>query len=240
MTNDEAKFILAGYRPGGADARAETFREALDQARGDPVLAGWLERSVAFDRAVSDRLKRVPVPPGLRESILAGGRLSRPGSGIRRHLLAGLAAAAVLAGFIGLSLRWRAAGAPFNAAQFAQYAIADIHAPGHKEDPDPTMQAWIATETAPLDRAAMPIDIARMRDSGCRILSFRGRDLIELCFTRGGVWFHLYLLPNTRAEGAFARHEWTLPQGAAAVWSDGRYTYALATTAAPALLNRLL
>ncbi|MGH7997549.1 MAG: hypothetical protein ACREFX_14475, partial [Opitutaceae bacterium] len=84
MNNDEAKFILGGYRPGGRDAGDAAFAEALDQARRDPSLAAWLERSQAFDRAISERLKTVAPPADLRQAILAGGRLSR-GSRPRRR-----------------------------------------------------------------------------------------------------------------------------------------------------------
>jgi len=36
MNNQEAKFILAAYRPGGQDASDPLFAEALEQVRRDP------------------------------------------------------------------------------------------------------------------------------------------------------------------------------------------------------------
>src|SRR4029434_1394545 len=52
--------------------------EALAQAQRDPQLRAWLEDSQHFDRAISERLRSLDVPPDLRATILAGGRLSRP------------------------------------------------------------------------------------------------------------------------------------------------------------------
>jgi hypothetical protein len=38
MTNEEAKFILGGYRGNGRDASDALFAEALKQAQTDPAL----------------------------------------------------------------------------------------------------------------------------------------------------------------------------------------------------------
>ena len=76
MNNEEAKFILQGYRPDGTDAGDEAFRAALDQVRHDPALRDWFAREQAFDAGVSAKLNAVPAPTGLREAILAGGRVS--------------------------------------------------------------------------------------------------------------------------------------------------------------------
>ena len=74
MTNEEAKFMLNGYRPNGADADNEAFAESLAQADRDPALRKWFDREQAFDRIVADKLRTVSAPEGLRESILAGRR----------------------------------------------------------------------------------------------------------------------------------------------------------------------
>ena len=79
MNNEEAKFILQGYRPNGADAGDAAFRAALEQVQRDPALREWFARQQAFDAAVSTKLDAVPAPVGLREAILAGGRRVVPG-----------------------------------------------------------------------------------------------------------------------------------------------------------------
>src|SRR5712692_2933132 len=78
MDNQEAKFILTAYRPGGQDASDPRFAEALEQARRDPVLEQWFKESVAFDATVTEKLRAVRVPADLRENILAGAKISRP------------------------------------------------------------------------------------------------------------------------------------------------------------------
>ena len=62
MDNQEAKFILSAYRPGGQDASDPRFAEALEQARRDPVLERWFSESIAFDAAMTEKLGAIAVP----------------------------------------------------------------------------------------------------------------------------------------------------------------------------------
>ncbi|MEQ2009200.1 MAG: hypothetical protein ABMA26_20660 [Limisphaerales bacterium] len=71
MNNDEAKFILRAYRPGGQDAADPQFTEALAQARRDPELARWLAEQTALDTVIGGKIQSVPVPADLKASILA-------------------------------------------------------------------------------------------------------------------------------------------------------------------------
>jgi len=83
MNNQEAKFILAAYRPGGQDASDPLFAEALEQVRRDPELATWFEAEQHFDAAMSEKLKGEPVPPELRANILAARKIVRPSHWLR-------------------------------------------------------------------------------------------------------------------------------------------------------------
>ncbi len=85
MNNDEAKFILAAYRPGGQDATDPLFAEALALASRDAELKGWLETQVSFDAAVSAKLREVRAPVGLRDKILADDHVSRRQRSSRRR-----------------------------------------------------------------------------------------------------------------------------------------------------------
>ncbi len=67
MDNLEAKFVLNAYRPGGQDANDPRFAEALEQVRRDPVLERWFVDSIAFDMAMTEKLRAIEVPPDLRE-----------------------------------------------------------------------------------------------------------------------------------------------------------------------------
>ena len=105
MNNEEAKFILRAYRPGGPDATDPQFAEALAQARLDPDLGHWLSEQTALDTAIGAKLQAVPVPADLKASILAGRKVVplpvTPWWRIRIHPAATAAALAVTFGVIG-------------------------------------------------------------------------------------------------------------------------------------------
>ena len=71
MTNEQAKEVLALYRPGTDDPNDPETAEALALARRDPELARWLENQVACYEAVRAKLKAIEVPPPVWESIPA-------------------------------------------------------------------------------------------------------------------------------------------------------------------------
>lgn len=75
MKNDEAKFILRAYRPGGQDAADPQFAEALAQSRRDPELGRWFAEQTALDTAIGGKLQSIPVPADLKASILAGRKI---------------------------------------------------------------------------------------------------------------------------------------------------------------------
>lgn len=78
VTNDEAKFILAAYRPGGRDANDPLFAAVLIRAYRDPQLRAWFQSQHGFDAAVSAKLRELQPPPGLRDALLVGARVSCP------------------------------------------------------------------------------------------------------------------------------------------------------------------
>ena len=103
MNNHEAQFVLNAYRPNGQDAADPQFSDALAQARRDPALQRWFDDSIAFDKAITEKLCAVEVPAGLRENILAGGKVSRPSGWLRPlHKLA-IAAAILLFAIAGFA-----------------------------------------------------------------------------------------------------------------------------------------
>ncbi|MBN2506617.1 MAG: hypothetical protein JXQ71_07980 [Verrucomicrobia bacterium] len=74
MNREDAKAILAMYRPGGRDAADPQFAEALALARADAELGAWFARQRAFDTAMSAGVKSMPVPEGLETVLLAHAR----------------------------------------------------------------------------------------------------------------------------------------------------------------------
>jgi hypothetical protein len=244
MRNEEAKFILSAYRPGGGDAENPTFTQALGMASADPALGAWFAQSRAHDAAVAAKLAQIQPPAGLREAILAGVKVSGSSKapGLGWGWIAGLAAAAavVIGGF---SMR-APAHSESGTTALADYAIDDMLNAKHgsKGEPASVLVADLQTPGKKMPGADQ-IDFEKLRDTGCRTLNFAGHDLIEVCFARDGAMFHFYV---TRRDGPLGDSVAGGPSfitqsgGAAAVWSDARFDYAVASTAGVAALRRLL
>ena len=246
MNNEEAKFILGAYRAGGQDAGDATFAEAVQRTRDDPALGAWFARSRAHDVAMAAKLREVQPPAGLREAILAGARASaaQPAWWRRPAVWAVAASVAIL---LTLVTVWRSGGASLDASATAltNFALNDLRMPGHRghEMAQGALKAWLTTAGSKLT-TGQTLDVAQLQANGCRTLKFAGWDVVEVCFERGGVVFHFYAVPRE------AMPEWdgrTAPvlvarRGgeAAAVWSDRRFHYALATTAGMEELKRVL
>lgn len=249
MNSQQAKFILQGYRPDGADAADETFAEALQHARQDPALGQWLAKSTAFDRAVAAKLNDVRPPAGLREAILAGGRVSvseQPSQASRPwwRQPAWLAVAASVA-FVGvltvglLSQRTAASGSLFD------FALADAGSLHGHLDYGP-MSADLRTKLGEpsVGLARMrPLDYAALRDTGCRTVKFQGRDVLEVCFQRDGAWFHCYIarredFPTIAAAlaPAFVEHG----KASIASWADAAHLYVVVSHSGRAALEKIL
>jgi hypothetical protein len=228
MNNAEAKFILQGYRPNGADAGDPTFGAAIEQAGKDPALGEWFAREQAFDRAISAKLEQIMPPADLRAAILAGGRVTAAGAGAARRSWwmhpVWLGAAASVAILLALALAlW-----PRSAVAFESFAVADarnsaVHG-GHGHETG-ELQAMLNNPATPLT-GKLPIDYAALHDKGCRMVQFEGRDVLEICFNRNGVWFHCYIaraadFPRLAISAVPTVAE--LGGAALASWTDGEH-----------------
>jgi hypothetical protein len=247
MNNVEAKFILQGYRPNGADAADATFSAALEQAERDPQLRDWFAREQAFDRVVSAKLEVVQAPAGLREAILAGGRVTEPSertrSFLRRPVWLAMAAGFAVLVATGVAL-W-----PTGAAakpDLGEFALADaLHSETHGGHGDLTgaLQASLDRPTTRLgDR--LPVNFKALSAAGCRSLTFNGHEILEVCFKRDGAWFHCYIARRADFPSVLAAVHPTVAdrEGGAAVamWSDASLLYVVVSKAGRSALERLL
>lgn len=244
MTIEEAKFILSAFRSNGSDTGNAAFCDALRMADGDPKLREWFAQSRAHDAAVAGKLREIMPPAGLREKVLAGARVSdsQRSSGLGWGWIAGLAAAAAVA--IGV-FSFRAPVRPESgSAALGAFAINDMVTERHGGSGEPAgaLVATLQTQGARMP-VADQIDFDRLRETGCRTLNFAGHDLVEVCFWRQGAQYHLYV---TRRDGPIGNSVAKAPAfisavaGAAVVWADDRFDYAVASRAGVEALRTLL
>jgi hypothetical protein len=232
MNHHEAKFLLRARRFNGKDANDPVFVDALAEAENDPKLKAWLENEAAFDRAMSAKLLEIQPPPGLRDAILAGSRVSQRAK-VWWRKPAWLALAASIAIILTIALQFRSPGP--SARDFAEYAMHDLataHESYNGHRPDLTeFQALVSDTSRPLP-GNVKIDADALRRLGCRTMTFAGHEVFEICFQRGGRWYHLYA---TRAEDF--SHDAIDPKSllvsnghfTATAWKDASFIYAVAT-----------
>lgn len=239
MNSTEAKFILQARRPDGADDAEPRFAEALDQARRDPALAAWLAREQAFDAAVTEKLRSTQPPAGLREAILAGAKASRPPSFWRRtRTLAMAASVAVALGL--LAAAWPLLRPAMTVDQLALGVMGEMSSDAHHREmprPQGTLRARLADPSARL-AAGLPMDFQQLKADGCRSLSVGGREVLEVCFQRGGN-FHIYVARREDFQGEATpmfRESGTL---ASVAWADDRHAYVLVSNDGAAALRTL-
>jgi hypothetical protein len=243
MNNEEAKFILQGYRPDGTDAGDEAFRAALDQVRHDPALRDWFAREQAFDAAISAKLKAMPAPVGLREAILAGGRVSSATATESRwwRSPAALAAAASIAVILGGALALWPKQAVAGTG-LAEYVMADtLHDENHMGGKGTeSLEAMLSDPTNHLSRG-LPVSFDALRKAGCRTVTYQGRDVLEVCFNRKGVWFHAYIGRRSDFPAVASAPGFMDKDGlSVASWADQAHVYLVATKAGRPALEQLL
>lgn len=252
MNNTEAKFILNAYRPSGRDADDATFCAALEQAKSDPALAAWFAREQAHGAAVASKLREITPPAGLREAILAGGRVSdgsfaaKPATAKRAfwNQPVWLAAAAAVAVLLTVSVAFwpKRAAASGALTDFALFDALETQKHGGHGEATDAFQAALSKDTTRL-AGAMPIDFTALKSNGCRTVSLAGHDVLEVCFKRDGAWFHCYVARVEDFPGAPATAEPSFAQSGkvvAAAWADGTHRIIVASLAGRAAVERLL
>lgn len=248
MNNEQARFLLRAYRPGGRDADDAAFSEALQQAQADPALGAWFEGQQAFDAAVAARLQAVTPPPGLREAILTGARLSRaePRTWWRSAgWLAMAASLAVIASLVATYRVWRPGPAQAELAQIADFALTEpavAHDAGPHADHLGAFGAWLQNPAIRIT-SDPPVDLAQLKAQGCRAVNIAGHEVFEVCFNRNGGWYHLYLArrsdfaPAQGPAGPVFREQ---GQRATVAWTDQECAYVLMARGGADALRRIL
>jgi hypothetical protein len=234
MDNREAKFILNAFRPGGHDANDSRFAEALEQARRDPILECWFSESIAFDTAMTEKLRAIEVPPDLRENILAGVKLSRPlrSPFIKWSIAAALISMAILGSLIWYEMRptylagWQSQALDVVASLVKNESSFDAQSHNAGE-----LLAWLRANHAPAAQT-LPQNLDKLESVGCKTFSWNGIPISVICFKRqdGGL-IHLVTTSASAAPDRVISDEAEfLQQGrwATATWREGEVVYMLA------------
>ena len=249
MTNEEAKFLLHGYRPNGRDAQDPQFAEAMEQVKRDPALEQWFRDQQAFDGAISEKVRAVPVPGSLKADILAGRKTLQPASWWKRRSMV-TALAACFVALLGLAaLLMNASGTQdFSSyhADMVRYVV-DVEqgrqplqlTSGNLAD----IQEWIGDNSVHKD-LELPRALTAGSGVGCRVVDWNGESVALACFRlKGGQIAHLLVidrqsLPDGPAPGA--QHTASLEGMNTTAWSSGDKTFLLVSSAPEEALQRLL
>lgn len=237
MNLQEAKFLLAAYRPNGADAGDPQMAAALALARADPELAAWFTRQRGFDAPVGAKLNSLLPPAELRDAISAGMRFHRPRRKWSRVLL--MAAAILVLGAVAMLGRWRFSTESRNdvgLVMFATNYAANGIALKTKSGDTNKLKNWLVSQHAPMPER-LPLDLATLRSLGCRTLNFQGHTITLICFEDGRE-FHLFVV-RRRDFPAITLGGKPLLRPAvagwcAASWMDADHVFVLVSDASPA------
>jgi hypothetical protein len=233
MDNREAKFILNAYRPRGQDASDPRFTEALEQARRDPVLERWLGDSIAFDTAMTEKLRAIDVPPDLRENIIAGAKASYVSRWKDQLRKCAIAAAVILCATLAPLIwhNWR----PAHLAGWQSEALDVVSSLVRNESKFDAQShhaaelvGWLLANHAPAVQK-LPPNLEKLESLGCKTFSWNGTPVSVICFVRpdGGL---IHLALAKAADGRRDNVPRFVQQGdwATATWRSGGMIYMLA------------
>lgn len=244
MNSQQAKKILALYRPQSVDALDPEVAEALEQVKRDPELQGWFEQHCAFQTALRAKFKQITVPEGLKERILTRDSTAIFKIGWRGpHWLAAAAAIALIVGIAGFWLqRDDGRGFPAFRERMARTALREYRMDVLTKDLTEIRQ--FLTRNDGRGDYVLTQGLEKLPGEGCAILSWRGQRVSLICFDGGnGTDLFLFIIHRSALAGAprtdvpeFARVNKLMT----ASWSVSDKTYVLAGAGAEAFLRKFL
>jgi hypothetical protein len=251
MTLEEAKQILALFRPGTADEKDAAFQEARQLAQSQPDLARWLQEHCESYLTLRRKLRSVPVPPGLKEQILAERKIRR--GFFENYWVPWLAAAAAVVLLVGIGF-WSRSPHRVNAEHAAyRKRVTEAALRGYNMElttRDPAqVRRFLKTKNAPADYT-LPSKLQSAELVGCAVLRWQGAPVSMICFRSGrplppgdqsDLWFFVTYrnaVPHAPSPGATVLAR--VNKATTASWSDEQKNYLLAAVGDEAFLEKYL
>ena len=234
MTSQLAKEILLRYRPGTTDVNDPEVAEALDQVERDPELRRWFDQQQTFHGTIRDQFRQLPVPPGLKEDILAGYRPAVIPVGWKPPAFQVFAAAAVVVLLMGVAFFW---SRPLEDRSFAAYQSRVVRNAqrGYVMDITTTnlgeIRQYLAAQGAHADYV-LPAPLEKLPGDGGAVLRWHNKTVSMVCFDMGDQ-NDLFLFVASRSDvpdaPSSSKPQFTqIGKLTAASWSAGDRTYVLA------------
>ena len=250
MNRQQARDILALYRPGTADAQDPAFAEALQLCERDAELKRWFDEHCALYAALRAKFRQVPVPEGLQQQVLAERKVHTAPGWRRPSVL--IAAGAAVAALAALLLLWPPSrGEPGFAVyrdRMTVISLCDYAMDLATNDPA-QVRAYLAQNGAPADYV-VPEALQKATLIGCAVQSWQNANVSMICFRSGktlppgqttDLWFLVIDQAKVRA-GPTQVVPLVTPVNRAttASWSEGGRTYLLVADGDEAFLRKFL
>ena len=184
MTSEEAKAVLLLYRT-SADGRDPEMAAALEHAQHDPELQRWFDEHRALQERLRQKFAELPVPPELKDAILAGRKIVRPALWWQQP--AWLATAALIAVLIGIGALWLRPAEnerfSFYRARMVRTILHEYHMDVHTNDLR-SLRQYLALKGAPAD-FQVPKRLEQLKLTGGGHIGWGKRPASMVCFDRG-------------------------------------------------------
>jgi hypothetical protein len=241
VDKNEAKKILLRASP-WRTAREPEEKAAAEAAALDPELAAFQARQEEFNARVHQELAEIPVPPHLRDQILARRKIIR---GVQWHparwIAAVAASAALAAGIWFMVPRPTAEDLGFTGfrSRMIGFALREYRMDIFTSD-FAQVKAYLASSKVPAD-FSLPQNLRQKPVKGGAALTWQGKPVAMVCFdSREHTTLYMFVVDNAsagfNAVPGFERFK-DMPS---ATWTDGGKTFLLAGKVSDAELKELL